>query len=177
MHDFIYGSVFSQYYYLLYYMFTAGPMPLVGVLCLINGIFSIAVCVVAGWFKFNLSRLIDTGSDRRSIIFFNVYFFLKMIYVLCSVILCFYLLFAFIIRGSIEFIEWPEKKTPFKEGRKEMSSKQMLFTNLFVHSLITTANAFHLLQNLYWLKLQSTSWIDLTPRHNEYEMEEDDDSF
>ena len=177
MHDFLYSAVFSQYYYLLFYLFTAGPMTLVGKLCMVGSLFSIIVCIVSGIFKFRLSRLIDSGAQRSSNIFFNFYFFTKMTYVICATILSFYLLFAFIIRASIEFIEWPERATPFTEGRREMSTRSALFTNLTINFIIILANSIHLLQNLYWLKLKSTSWVDLTVRHKEFDEDEDDDSF
>ncbi len=151
-------------------------MTFVGTLCLTAAIFCVVLSIVGGAFKFNIGTLIsNTVNLKTANFFFNTYFFTKMLFVICSIILSFYLLFAFTIRYLIEFIELPDKESPFKEGRREMSNKTIVFNNLACNGVLVSANILHLLQMLYWLKLMSSSWVDLTCKNVHIEDDDDDD--
>ena len=165
MHDFIYGALLSMYYYFLFYLFTEGPvsiglleMGFVGQISLVAAIGSIIISIVGGLFKFNIGMLVSAKTSMSfSNLCFNSFFFTKMLYVICTIILGFYLIFAFIIRYSIEFIELPDKEDAFKEGRREMSNKTMVFNHLVLNVSLISVNVLHIFQMLYWLKLMSNS--------------------
>lgn len=132
---------------------------------MIGSIYSIITSIVGGIFKFNMSKLIDGAHAGWSSLFFNIYFFTKMGYVLFSMILGFYLLFAFIVRYSIEFITLPEGAKAFSEGRKEMSSAKWVLSTLIINGFIVLLITLHMTQNIYWLKLMSASWTNLVMKY------------
>lgn len=136
-------------------------MTLVGKLSLVLSVLSLVISVVAGLFKFNLTRLLEEASVHQPQTFFNVYFFTRTIYVVISIYMGFYYIFTFIVRWSIEYIELPEGAMTFKEGRKEMGSKKDVLITLLVNGLFIAAMTFHMTENIYWLKLMSTSWNHL----------------
>lgn len=137
-------------------------MMLVGIMCLVLTIMSLIKAAIAGGFKFNMTKLLSQTYTRGPSIFFNIYFFTKMLYVLFSVLMGFYLLVAFLVRYSIEHITLPEGARAFSEGRRELSSKASVARTLGINALIVLVITLHMTQNIYWLKLMSSSWIDLT---------------
>lgn len=167
----------SQYYLLIVYMFSDGPFPLAGSLSVVASCFSIFISMVGGYFKFNMSKLTAKAEESPSGSSppFNIYFFSKMLYVICSLVLNLYLFFIFIIRYDIDKIELPEMKDPYEEGRREFGTQKAVFISMAAHCFVLLANVFHLLQNLYWLKLKSSSWMDVTAKSGRGE--EQDDSF
>lgn len=150
-------------------------MALVGSLCLFTTIISLILSIVAAIFKFNMTKLLAHTYGKSPQVIFNIFFFTKMIYVLLSVFMGFYLLCAFLIRYSIEFITLPEGAKPFTEGRHEVSSTSRLSTTLSLNALVVLFITLHMTQNIYWLKLLSTSWTDLTVRMRATITQESDD--
>lgn len=151
-------------------------MGFVGQISLVAAIGSIIISIVGGLFKFNIGTLVSAKTSVGfSNICFNSFFFTKMFYVICAIILGFYLIFAFIIRYSIEFIELPDKEAAFKEGRREMSNKTMVFNHLVLNVSLISVNVLHLFQMLYWLKLMSNSWTDITCKHLLEDEDDDED--
>lgn len=137
-------------------------MQLVGVMCLVATILSIIKSIVAGAFKFNMTNMLSQTFSRGPSIFFNIYFFTKMIYVLFTIFMGFYLLVAFLVRYSIEYITLPEGVRAFSEGRRELSSTKSVLRTLMTNSVLVIIITAHMTQNIYWLKLMSNSWVDLT---------------
>lgn len=151
---------------------TLMQMALVGTICLIGCFFAIVSSIVGGIFKFNMTKMLDGVQSNWTALFFNIYFFMKLAHVLFSVIFGFYLLFAFIVRYSIEFIKLPEGAKPFSEGRKEMSSADTVLRTLSINGFIVIALTLHMIQNIYWLKLMSSSWINLTIKYKYQDTED-----
>lgn len=167
MHDFIYGNVLGIYFFYIFYLFSSGPvafvhqMKLVGILSLVLSVLSLIFSIISGIFKFNLTQFLEQASIHQSQTYFNVYFFVKMIYVVVSIFMGFYFTFAFIVRWSIEHIELPEGAAAFKEGRKELGSKEEVLVTLLCNGIFVLLMTFHMTENIYWLKLMSTSWNHL----------------
>jgi hypothetical protein len=134
----------------------------------------LVLSAVAMLFKFNLTALLAPNGFENKKTFFNIYFFSKMIFVICLTVLNFYLIFVFILRIDIEYIELPDQEKAFSEGRLELSTKQKVTGTLSINLILIMICQLHTLQNFYWLKLKSLSWEDTMNKAN-HEMEDDGD--
>lgn len=142
----------------------------VSIMCLV-------ISGIAAFFKFNLTSLLIPDDSGAKTTFFNIYFFSKMIFIICLTVMNFYLIFAFILRIDVEYIQLPDQQKAFVEGRLELSSQQRVVSTLSVNLVLVLVCQFHTLQNFYWLKLKSLSWEDLVNKVQHGIEEDNDDSF
>lgn len=165
----VYTTILSLYYFFLFYMFSAGPvtstltqMIYVSYTSLGMSISSIVISIFGTIFKFRLTSLIrQLVSSQPSEWLFHTYFFVKLIYLIASFIVCCYLFAAFLMRYLIEYIDMADKQVPFRDGRREMSTKSAVLTNMLLNWIALLCVGFHILQNFHWLRLLSTSWEDI----------------
>lgn len=139
-------------------------------------ILCLVISAIAALFKFNLTALLDPCRLEAKTTYFNIYFFSKMIFIICLTVMNFYLIFVFILRIDIEYIELPDQQKAFVEGRLELSSRERVTSTLSVNLMLVLIGQVHTLQNFYWLKLKSLSWEDLVNKVQHGIEEDNDDS-